>query len=123
MTTPVSGSANYVVIMEREFATHSARSITEYFELYKEYKNWLWAQYINSDLETKKIFREDKGFLYMLDLYPEDVVGWEHGSDEDEEDGDEDEYDDDECDLDDPDCEDDDYRLLRIDGLHKIFSH
>jgi hypothetical protein len=62
--------------MDVEMAQHTASHVAGAFELYLEMGNWLWAAYMNSSEEEKAGWREDKEFLMMLKLKPEDVKHW-----------------------------------------------
>jgi hypothetical protein len=84
MATPNATAGAFIGTMEREIANHAANHIAAAFELYLEMGNWIWAQYMNSSDEVKKEWREDKNFLMMLKLKPEDVEDWEQGGDDDE---------------------------------------
>jgi hypothetical protein len=84
MATPNATAGAYVATMEREMALHTASHVTGAFELYLEMGNWLWAAYMNSSEEAKMGWREDKDFLMMLHLKPEDVKDWESGAEDDD---------------------------------------
>lgn len=78
LASPNATAASYMAAMERESALHVAEHVAQGFELYKNYGNWIWAQYMNSEEESKKMWRADKDFLMMFNLMPEDVKEWTH---------------------------------------------
>ena len=86
MATPNATAGSYIASMERDMAYHTAAHVAGAFELYLEMGNWVWAAYMNSSEEAKAGFREDKDFLMMLKLKPEDVEDWESGTDMDDKD-------------------------------------
>jgi hypothetical protein len=83
MATPNATAGSYIASMERDMAYHTAAHVAGAFELYLEMGNWVWAAYMNSSEEAKAGFREDKDFLMMLKLKPEDVEDWESGAEDD----------------------------------------
>jgi hypothetical protein len=87
MTTPNALAGPYLATMEREAAMHVAEHTAGAFELYLEFGNWIWAAYMAASDEEKKGWREDKDFLMMLHLMPEDVEDWTSGDGEKMDDG------------------------------------
>ena len=73
LATPNAYSAAYMAKMEREMAEHTASHVAGAFEIYHAMGDWLWAAYMAADDEEKAKWREDKDFLMMLHLTPEEV--------------------------------------------------
>ena len=73
---------SYMATMEREMAMHTAEHVAGAFEIYHAMPSWLWGAYMASSEEDKQTWREDKDFLMMLMLKPEDVEDWDKEGDE-----------------------------------------
>ena len=71
-----SSAYTFMAMMEREMAMHTASHVAGAFEIYHAMPSWLWGAYMAADEEEKAMWREDKKFLMMLKLTPEDVKDW-----------------------------------------------
>ena len=79
LATPNATAYTYMATMERDMAKHTAAHVAGAFELYHYMGDWLWGNYMAASDEEKATWREDKDFLMMLKLTPEDVEKWGEG--------------------------------------------